>query len=383
MAKVYVSSTVLDLKAEREAVIHWLIAADHQPVHSYVADGETVRDSCLADIARCDLYLLILGHRYGYVPERDNPEGLSITQIEFRRAGELGLPRIALLRTSVPDIQLTDLLDPARNQRLQAFQSEVRQSVRPAEFKDEAELISTLSTGVQRALENRPTEAARATGAPTLSGGPQSTLPRPAATGSWWSTLPGILTGVAAVITALTGLAAVFLGRDKAAPELPPAAQVQAPAAALPASSPPVPVPGAQASTLPRVILAGLAEVRFETSTYTVLGVETQPRTPSAYGLRFQVRLLNRGKYPMNFWDSSFRLLIDGVPGAPDSNLNEVVAGNAAQAGTVSFLVANGARDLVLRIIQNQEQGEVADLPLRFVSAESVVKPATALRARQ
>ena len=32
MAKVYLSSTVLDLKAERDAVARWLIAAGHQPV---------------------------------------------------------------------------------------------------------------------------------------------------------------------------------------------------------------------------------------------------------------------------------------------------------------------------------------------------------------
>ena len=52
MAKVYISSTVMDLKAERQAVMDWLIAADHQPVHSYRPDSETVRDSCLDDIDR-------------------------------------------------------------------------------------------------------------------------------------------------------------------------------------------------------------------------------------------------------------------------------------------------------------------------------------------
>src|SRR5919109_76493 len=72
MAKVYVSSTLLGLKAERQAVLDWLIAAEHQPVHSYVPDSETVRESCLEDVGGCDIYVLILGHRYGYQPERDN-----------------------------------------------------------------------------------------------------------------------------------------------------------------------------------------------------------------------------------------------------------------------------------------------------------------------
>jgi hypothetical protein len=71
-----------------------------------------VRDSCLDDVAACDLYVLILGHRYGFQPADGNPGGLSITHLEFRRAGECGIPRVALLRTSIPDVRLSDLEDP-------------------------------------------------------------------------------------------------------------------------------------------------------------------------------------------------------------------------------------------------------------------------------
>ena len=42
MAKVYVSSTVADLERERRAVMDWLVAARHQPVHRYLASSETV-----------------------------------------------------------------------------------------------------------------------------------------------------------------------------------------------------------------------------------------------------------------------------------------------------------------------------------------------------
>jgi hypothetical protein len=46
--------------------------------------------------------VLILGHRYGSQPADGNPEGLSITHLEFRRAGQSRIPRVALLRTSIP-----------------------------------------------------------------------------------------------------------------------------------------------------------------------------------------------------------------------------------------------------------------------------------------
>ena len=125
VARVYVSSTVADLRAERAAVFDWLRLARHQAVDSYLPDSDTVRDSCLDDVAACDLYVLIAGHRYGFQPAQDNPEGLSITQLEFRRAGEAGIPRVALLRTSVPDVRLSDLLDPARAPLVAGFREEV------------------------------------------------------------------------------------------------------------------------------------------------------------------------------------------------------------------------------------------------------------------
>jgi len=41
MAKVYVSSTIVDLEAERQVVIDWLVASQHQVVHSYRPNSHT------------------------------------------------------------------------------------------------------------------------------------------------------------------------------------------------------------------------------------------------------------------------------------------------------------------------------------------------------
>src|SRR6516165_426471 len=153
MAKVYVSSMIADLTEERRAVLDWLRLARHQAVDSYLPDSDTVRDSCLDDVAACDLYVLILGHRYGFQPAEDNPEGLSITHLEFRRAGECGIPRVALLRTSIPDASLSDLEDPARAPLVLAFRAEVARSVRPAQFRDLQGLTQGLSTGIQSELD--------------------------------------------------------------------------------------------------------------------------------------------------------------------------------------------------------------------------------------
>ena len=152
MARVYVSSTISDLKSERRAVMGWLVAAGHQPVHSYRPGSDTVQASSLGDVASCDLYVLIAGHRYGSQPEDGNPDRLSITHLEFRRAGQAGIPRVALLRTSIPDERLSDMADPERLALVLAFRAQVAREVRAAEFHDEASLLQGLSTGVQAEL---------------------------------------------------------------------------------------------------------------------------------------------------------------------------------------------------------------------------------------
>ena len=141
MAKVYVSSTRLDLELERSKAFEWLITTHHQPFHSYIADTDTVRDSCLKDVEQCDVYLLILGQRYGFQPKESNPLNLSITHLEFRRAVELKKPIVALIRKSVPNLALTELLDPDKAKRLVDFENEVRSRCRPAEFLNEAEFV--------------------------------------------------------------------------------------------------------------------------------------------------------------------------------------------------------------------------------------------------
>ena len=152
MAKVYLSSTIIDLERERVAVLDWLRLARHQAIDSYLPDSDTVRASCLEDVGSCDLYVLIVGHRYGFQPPEDNPEGLSITHLEFRRAGECGIPQIVLLRTSIPDVRASDVEDPDRAPLVLAFRAEVARAVRPAEFSDLQGLVLGLSTGVQGEL---------------------------------------------------------------------------------------------------------------------------------------------------------------------------------------------------------------------------------------
>jgi predicted NACHT family NTPase len=90
----------------------------------------------------------------GFSRPMANPGGLSITHLEFRRAGECGIPRLALLRTSKPDDERSsDLQDPARAPMVSGFRDEVARQVRAAEFSNRRGLIQGLSTGIQAELD--------------------------------------------------------------------------------------------------------------------------------------------------------------------------------------------------------------------------------------
>ena len=154
MAKVYVSSTRLDLEPERQAVIDWLVQADHQPRHSYVPDSHTVHEGCLNDVRECDAYVLILGHRYGHVPQGHNPDGYSITELEYRCAVDARLPCVVLFPKGVRDIAVTDLGNREVYARVQAFTASVNAAHKAGQFSDEAELIAALSAGLQKALRS-------------------------------------------------------------------------------------------------------------------------------------------------------------------------------------------------------------------------------------
>ncbi len=92
MAKVYVSSTFIDLKDCRARVNLALSKVGHEDVamEYYVAGSERPVERCLADVEACDLYVGLFAWRYGYVPAKDNPDGLSITEMEYRQAQKLG-----------------------------------------------------------------------------------------------------------------------------------------------------------------------------------------------------------------------------------------------------------------------------------------------------
>ncbi len=87
MTRVYISSSRMDLHHERTEIAEWLKSNELEAVDSYGPSIEPLVQTCLDDVASCDVVVLILGYRRGHVPPEDNPEGLSTA--ERKRVKEL------------------------------------------------------------------------------------------------------------------------------------------------------------------------------------------------------------------------------------------------------------------------------------------------------
>jgi hypothetical protein len=94
---VMVSSTARDLPEHREKVMHACLRQGmfHPEMmeHLSAADANAVEVSP-GMVERADIYLGVFGFRYGYVPPGAD---ISITEMEYDRAVERGIPRLIFL----------------------------------------------------------------------------------------------------------------------------------------------------------------------------------------------------------------------------------------------------------------------------------------------
>jgi len=99
MAKIYVSSTYLDLQEFREKILYHLQRLKQSIVamEYCLADDRRPAEKCIADVEACDIYVGIFAWRYGTIPEENNPEQLSITGMEYRAARDKGIPCLIFL----------------------------------------------------------------------------------------------------------------------------------------------------------------------------------------------------------------------------------------------------------------------------------------------
>lgn len=141
--QVFVSSTYEDLKEERQAAVQAILNSGHIPagMELFSAGDESQKDTIKRWIDESDVYLLILGGRYGSI---DQNTELSYTHWEYEYAGNIGKPRFAVvISEDALEIKVkkmgTSVMEKENGQKYKDFRKEVLSKICKI-FQDERDI---------------------------------------------------------------------------------------------------------------------------------------------------------------------------------------------------------------------------------------------------
>lgn len=147
-ADVMISSTTLDLPEHRKAVTDAIWRVKMYPLAmesgSAVPDSDAIRFS-LNMVDESEVYMGILGFRYGYVPTdlARNPDAKSITELEYREAVKRGIPILIYIMSDKHTILDNNIeTDPVKLEKLNKLRAEFKDKHLIAEFDSVEDLKS-------------------------------------------------------------------------------------------------------------------------------------------------------------------------------------------------------------------------------------------------
>lgn len=153
--QVFISSTFVDLKEERQEVINALLEMDCFPVgmELFPAASQDQWSFIKKLIAECDYYILIVGGRYGSINEET---GISYTEMEYRYAIEKNIPTLSFLHQSPGTIpaERTER-DSEAQKKLKEFKSFVKEQLCKF-WETPKDLGGMVSRSLNRAIKITP-----------------------------------------------------------------------------------------------------------------------------------------------------------------------------------------------------------------------------------
>jgi tetratricopeptide (TPR) repeat protein len=124
--KIFLSSTQRDLLNERDKVEKTIVSFGQQFIgmEHFFSREETALATCLTEVDNSQLFILVVGHRYGFT----DSNGISYTEREYLRAGQLGKPRYVYLlddaaQNAMRDDDADEQLGQAKQQQLIRFRA--------------------------------------------------------------------------------------------------------------------------------------------------------------------------------------------------------------------------------------------------------------------
>lgn len=151
--RIFISSTMKDLRNERFAVVERLRSYNFDPVNAegWGPDGNSSWLRIESEIESSDLFVLIIGEKYGWIPTDGSQShlGLSVTHLELKKARVNGITVLPFLKKLEYDTDRTT--DDAKKR--DEFRKEIR-DWKDGYFTTEFELAADLADGVGQAVMN-------------------------------------------------------------------------------------------------------------------------------------------------------------------------------------------------------------------------------------
>ena len=101
------------------------------------------------------------------------------------------------------------------------------------------------------------------------------------------------------------------------------------------------------------------ADVTVSTGRYQILSTALERAGSGPMTVRFAMRMTNLKSTPDNFWDQSFRLIVDDAPLAPQPGLNETIDGYSAKDGEVEFQIDPSTTSAALQVTNSKESTRI------------------------
>ena len=127
------SSTFSDLEAHRVALISALNSEELTPIameYDSAKPDIDVIESSLQKVRDASAYIGVISRKYGQTPvsPKKNPQGLSLTELEFNEAESLGRPILLFIMGENYLLREADIeRDPVKLEKLNAFRERAKQ----------------------------------------------------------------------------------------------------------------------------------------------------------------------------------------------------------------------------------------------------------------
>ena len=151
--RIFVSSTKEDLIPYREAVETVLTGMEHIPLgmEYFVSSPDSPIDVCLATVRRSQLYIVIVGMRYGSIEEGS---GKSFTELEYDEAVKNKIPVLAFIIDEEQCAILPMFVDVGEKaEKLKQFKAKLNSSYLVSRFASIDNLKQLVEKSVQQAVD--------------------------------------------------------------------------------------------------------------------------------------------------------------------------------------------------------------------------------------